>query len=44
MQFGSRRRGERLAHMEVVYDEPEEKNWTPAHALFNIRERTGRKA
>ena len=36
-------KNKRLANMQVVYDEPEDKNWTPAHSLFNIRERSDRK-
>lgn len=33
----------RLGHMSVAYDEEEDRNWTPSHALFNIRERNDRK-
>ncbi|KAK4138470.1 INO80-like protein [Trichocladium antarcticum] len=33
----------RLGKMKVVYSEPEDQNWTPAHALFQIRERADRK-
>ncbi|KAL2261930.1 hypothetical protein VTK26DRAFT_2965 [Humicola hyalothermophila] len=29
----------RLGRMRVLYTEPDEQNWTPAHALFQIRER-----
>lgn len=29
----------RLGDIKVVYSEPEDQNWTPAHALFQIRER-----
>ncbi|KAH6626719.1 INO80-like protein [Chaetomium sp. MPI-SDFR-AT-0129] len=35
-------RGNRLGAMKVLYDEPEEKNWTPAHALFQICKREDR--
>ncbi|KAI1080810.1 hypothetical protein F5B20DRAFT_95375 [Whalleya microplaca] len=34
---------DRLAHMNVVYDEPGEENYTPAHALFQIKARSDRK-
>ncbi|KAL2166028.1 hypothetical protein VTG60DRAFT_3433 [Thermothelomyces hinnuleus] len=33
----------RLAEMKIVYSEPEDQNWTPAHALFQICEREDRK-
>lgn len=33
----------RLACMKIAYTEPEEQNWTPAHAMFQIREREDRK-
>lgn len=33
----------RLGHMRVVYSEPEEERWTPAHALFQIKDRVDRK-
>ncbi|KXX77613.1 putative DNA helicase ino80 [Madurella mycetomatis] len=33
----------RLGDMRVVYGEPEDCQWTPAHALFQIRERADRK-
>ncbi|KAK4153040.1 INO80-like protein [Chaetomidium leptoderma] len=33
----------RLGEMKVVYSEPEDKNWTPAHALFQICKREDRK-
>ncbi|KAK0619392.1 INO80-like protein [Immersiella caudata] len=33
----------RLGAMNVVYSEPEDENWTPAHALFQIWERKDRK-
>ncbi|KAL6863333.1 putative DNA helicase ino80 [Amphichorda felina] len=33
----------RLGHMKVAYDEPEDRNWTPVHALLNIRAREDRK-
>ncbi|KAJ5020096.1 Chromatin-remodeling ATPase INO80 [Colletotrichum sp. SAR 10_99] len=32
----------RLGHMNVAYDEPEDINFTPAHALFQIKERRNR--
>ena len=34
---------DRLGHMNVIYDESDEKNYIPAHALFKIRERKNRK-
>ncbi|KAJ4302025.1 putative DNA helicase ino80 [Collariella sp. IMI 366227] len=34
---------DRLAEMKVVYDEPEDGNWNPAHALFQITARNDRK-
>ncbi|KAK2007327.1 hypothetical protein LZ32DRAFT_56976 [Colletotrichum eremochloae] len=34
---------DRLALMNIAYDEPEDMNFTPAHALFNIRDRSNRK-
>ncbi|KAK1756976.1 putative DNA helicase ino80 [Echria macrotheca] len=33
----------RLGRMNVIYTEPNEENWTPTHALFQIRERADRK-
>jgi DNA helicase INO80 len=33
----------RLGAMKVVYSEPEDKNWTPAHALFQICKREDRR-
>ncbi|KAK7731514.1 putative DNA helicase ino80 [Cytospora paraplurivora] len=36
-------RKDRLAFMNVAYDEPEDQNYTPAHALFQIRRRNDRK-
>jgi chromatin-remodeling ATPase INO80 len=33
----------RLGAMNVLYSEPEDENWMPAHALFQIRERKDRK-
>jgi DNA helicase INO80 len=33
----------RLGEMKVVYSEPEDQNWTPAHALFQIVKREDRK-
>ncbi|KAK0652809.1 INO80-like protein [Cercophora newfieldiana] len=34
---------QRLGAMNVVYSEPEDENWTPAHALLQIAERKDRK-
>jgi len=34
---------QRLGRMGVLYSEPEEANWTPAHALFQIVDRKDRK-
>ncbi|KAK1985667.1 SNF2 family N-terminal domain-containing protein [Colletotrichum cereale] len=34
---------DRLALMNIAYDEPEDRNFTPAHALFNIKDRNNRK-
>ncbi|KAI1499743.1 SNF2 family N-terminal domain-containing protein [Biscogniauxia marginata] len=34
---------DRLGHMNVIYDEPDEENYAPAHALFQIKPRTDRK-
>lgn len=34
---------DRLGHMNVAFDESEDQNYTPAHALFQIRRRAGRK-
>ncbi|KAM0813443.1 putative SNF2 family N-terminal domain-containing protein [Seiridium cardinale] len=33
----------RLGHLNVIYDEQEDHNYTPAHALFQIRARAERK-
>lgn len=33
----------RLGRIRVAYDEPEDQNYTPSHALFNITSRTDRK-
>ena len=33
----------RLGYMKVAYDDPEDENYTPAHALFNICAREDRK-
>ncbi|ORY71030.1 SNF2 family N-terminal domain-containing protein, partial [Pseudomassariella vexata] len=33
---------DRLGHMNVIYDEPEDKAYTPTHALFQITERSSR--
>ncbi|KAI1438299.1 SNF2 family N-terminal domain-containing protein [Xylaria sp. CBS 124048] len=37
------RKNDRLGQLQIVYDEPEEQTYTPAHALFQIQARTGRK-
>ncbi|KAH6652567.1 SNF2 family N-terminal domain-containing protein [Truncatella angustata] len=37
------RKENRLGHMNVIYDEPEDETYTPAHALFQIRARADRK-
>lgn len=36
-------RKDRLGYMNVVYDEPEDQNYTPPHALFQITRRNDRK-
>lgn len=36
------RKENRLGHMNVLYDEPEDKNFTPGHALFQIAARSDR--
>jgi DNA helicase INO80 len=36
-------RKSRLGAMKVLYSEPEDERWTPAHALFQIREREDRR-
>ncbi|KAM0327606.1 hypothetical protein ACHAQA_005899 [Verticillium albo-atrum] len=33
---------DRLGHMQIAYDEAEDKNFTPAHALFQIKARSNR--
>lgn len=33
----------RLGKMNVIYEEPEERSWTPAHALFKVCERVDRR-
>ena len=33
----------RLAEMDVVYNDPEEQRWTPAHAMFQIVQREDRR-
>lgn len=38
------RKENRLGLLNVVYDEPEEKNYTPAHALLQISARSDRRA
>ncbi|KAI1464454.1 SNF2 family N-terminal domain-containing protein [Daldinia caldariorum] len=37
------RKNNRLGRMNVIYDEPGEENYTPAHALFQITARSDRK-
>lgn len=37
------RRKNRLAYMNVAYDEPEDRSYSPAHALFQIKQRNDRK-
>ncbi|KAI1390629.1 uncharacterized protein F4822DRAFT_436437 [Hypoxylon trugodes] len=37
------RKKDRLARMNVIYDESEQENYTPAHALFQIAARSDRK-
>ncbi|KAF3064732.1 putative DNA helicase ino80 [Daldinia childiae] len=37
------KKGNRLGRMNVIYDEPGEENYTPAHALFQITARSDRK-
>lgn len=34
----------RLSSMKVIYSDPEDRNWTPTHALFQVREREDRLA
>ncbi|KAF9871804.1 hypothetical protein CkaCkLH20_10738 [Colletotrichum karsti] len=36
-------KSDRLGHMNVAYDEPEDINFTPAHALFQIKARRNRR-
>lgn len=36
-------KNDRLGHMSIAYDEPEDQNFTPAHALFKVRERSNKK-
>lgn len=38
------RKEDRLGLMNVAYDEPEDRNYTPAHALFQVTRRADRKA
>ncbi|KAK7714512.1 putative DNA helicase ino80 [Diaporthe eres] len=38
------RRKNRLSYMDVAYDEPEDRGYTPAHALFQVKQRNDRKA
>ena len=35
-------RSQRLGRMQVIYDEPDDKEFTPTHALFNISDRKRR--
>ncbi|KAI1814924.1 SNF2 family N-terminal domain-containing protein [Poronia punctata] len=37
------KRSDRLGHLKIIYDEAEEENYTPAHALFQINVRADRK-
>ncbi|KAH8167560.1 hypothetical protein CIB48_g673 [Xylaria polymorpha] len=37
------KKSDRLGHMQVIYDEPGEENYAPAHALFQIKSRMNRK-
>ncbi|KAI2608725.1 uncharacterized protein GGS25DRAFT_288845 [Hypoxylon fragiforme] len=37
------RKEDRLGRMQVVYNEPSEENYTPAHALFQIKARSDRR-
>ncbi|KAH7032743.1 SNF2 family N-terminal domain-containing protein [Microdochium trichocladiopsis] len=36
-------KNDRLSHLQIVYDEEEDKNFTPAHAMFQITARSNRK-
>ncbi|KAI0205305.1 SNF2 family N-terminal domain-containing protein [Astrocystis sublimbata] len=36
-------KSDRLGQMQVIYDEPEEKSYTPAHALFQIQARADKR-
>ncbi|GAP93284.1 putative ino80-like protein [Rosellinia necatrix] len=36
-------KSDRLGHMQIIYDEPGEETYTPAHALFQIKARTDTK-
>ncbi|KKA27975.1 hypothetical protein TD95_004416 [Thielaviopsis punctulata] len=38
------KRSDRLEHLGVVYDEEDQPNFTPRHALFMVRERNSRRA
>ncbi|KAI0431914.1 SNF2 family N-terminal domain-containing protein [Xylaria sp. FL1042] len=38
------KKSDRLGPMQVIYDEPGEENYTPAHALFQIKARKDRRA
>ncbi|KAG6357167.1 hypothetical protein INS49_015044 [Diaporthe citri] len=38
------RRKNRLSYMDVAYDEQEDRGYTPAHALFQVKQRNDRKA
>ncbi|KAM7202556.1 putative ino80-like protein [Naviculisporaceae sp. PSN 640] len=35
---------QRFGDMKIAYDDPEDRNWTPAHALFMVKEREDPKA
>jgi len=36
------KKSDRLGHMNVAYDDPEDENFTPSHALFKIKDRQNR--
>ncbi|KAI1339430.1 SNF2 family N-terminal domain-containing protein [Xylariaceae sp. FL0016] len=37
------KKDDRLGHLKIVYDEPGEENYTPAHAMFRIKDHADRK-
>ncbi|KAI1747678.1 SNF2 family N-terminal domain-containing protein [Xylaria castorea] len=37
------KKSDRLSHLQVIYDEPQEENYTPAHALFQIKARADKR-